>query len=58
MDQPRSLRDHLPLGLAILCATTLVILFLMTGSVLLPIKALIMNLLTSARRSACTGASG
>jgi uncharacterized membrane protein YdfJ with MMPL/SSD domain len=46
MDQQRSLRDHLPLGLAILCATTLLILFLMTGSVVLPIKALIMNLLT------------
>jgi RND superfamily putative drug exporter len=46
LDQQTSLRDHLPLGLAILCATTLIILFLMTGSVVLPIKALIMNLLT------------
>jgi uncharacterized membrane protein YdfJ with MMPL/SSD domain len=46
MDQQKSLRDHLPLGLGILCATTLIILFLMTGSVVLPIKALIMNVLT------------
>jgi uncharacterized membrane protein YdfJ with MMPL/SSD domain len=46
LDQQDSLRDHLPLALAILAATTLVILFLMTGSIVLPIKALIMNLLT------------
>jgi RND superfamily putative drug exporter len=46
IDQQSSLRDHLPLALAILVATTLVILFLMTGSVVLPIKALVMNLLT------------
>jgi uncharacterized membrane protein YdfJ with MMPL/SSD domain len=46
LDQQTSLRDHLPLGLAILAATTLIILFLMTGSVVLPVKALIMNLLT------------
>ncbi len=46
LDQQQSLRAHLPLALAILCATTLIILFLMTGSVVLPIKALVMNLLT------------
>jgi RND superfamily putative drug exporter len=46
LDQQKSLRAHLPLALAILCATTLIILFLMTGSVVLPIKALLMNLLT------------
>jgi uncharacterized membrane protein YdfJ with MMPL/SSD domain len=46
LDQQKSLRAHLPLALAILCATTLIILFLMTGSVVLPVKALIMNLLT------------
>jgi putative drug exporter of the RND superfamily len=46
LDQQKSLRAHLPLALAILCATTLIILFLMTGSVVLPIKALVMNLLT------------
>ncbi len=33
LDQQKSLRAHLPLALAILCATTLIILFLMTGSV-------------------------
>ena len=36
----------LPLALALLCSTTLVILFVMTGSVVLPVKALLMNLLT------------
>jgi RND superfamily putative drug exporter len=46
IDQQGSLAAHLPLGLGILVATTLVILFLMTGSVVLPIKALLMNLLT------------
>ncbi|MGZ5375669.1 MAG: MMPL family transporter, partial [Solirubrobacterales bacterium] len=34
------------LAMSILVATTLILLFLMTGSVLLPFKALIMNLLT------------
>jgi uncharacterized membrane protein YdfJ with MMPL/SSD domain len=46
VDQQASLRSSLPLGLALLCSTTLVILFAMTGSVVLPIKALLMNLLT------------
>ena len=46
VDQQTSLGDSLPLALAILATTTLVILFLMTGSVVLPVKALIMNLLT------------
>jgi uncharacterized membrane protein YdfJ with MMPL/SSD domain len=46
VDQQASLRAHLPLALAILAATTLVILFVMTRSVVLPVKALIMNLLT------------
>jgi uncharacterized membrane protein YdfJ with MMPL/SSD domain len=46
VDQQDSLRASLPLGLALLACTTLVILFLMTGSVVLPIKALLMNLLT------------
>jgi RND superfamily putative drug exporter len=46
LDQQRSLGSRLPLGLGILVATTLVILFLMTGSVILPVKALAMNLLT------------
>ena len=46
LDQQTSLGDSLPLALAILATTTLVILFLMTGSVVLPVKALMMNLLT------------
>jgi uncharacterized membrane protein YdfJ with MMPL/SSD domain len=46
IDQQHSEAAHLPLALAILVTTTLVILFLMTGSVVLPIKALVMNLLT------------
>ncbi len=46
LDQQKALADSLPIALAILATTTLVILFVMTGSVVLPIKALIMNLLT------------
>ena len=40
LDQQTSLGDSLPLALAILATTTLVILFAMTGSVVLPFKAL------------------
>jgi uncharacterized membrane protein YdfJ with MMPL/SSD domain len=46
MDQQTSLGDSLPLALALLAGTTLLILFVMTGSVVLPVKALLMNLLT------------
>ena len=46
VDQQESLGDRLPPALALLAVTTLVILFVMTGSVILPIKALAMNLLT------------
>ena len=46
MDQQSSLGGSLPLALVLLCTTTLVILFVMTGSVVLPVKALLMNLLT------------
>jgi uncharacterized membrane protein YdfJ with MMPL/SSD domain len=46
LDQQAALADRLPAALAILAVTTVVILFLMTGSVILPIKTLIMNLLT------------
>ena len=46
VDQQAALRDRLPVALAILAGTTLVILFAMTGSVILPIKALLMNVLT------------
>jgi RND superfamily putative drug exporter len=46
LDQQTSLKDHIPLALAILVLITLVVLFLMTGSVVLPIKAIIMNTLS------------
>ena len=46
IDQKQSLLDHLPLVVAIIAATTLVILFLLTGSVILPLKTLLMNVMT------------
>jgi uncharacterized membrane protein YdfJ with MMPL/SSD domain len=46
MDVRSSLRDHLPLALAIVVVSSLVVLFLFTGSLVLPVKAVIMNLLT------------
>jgi uncharacterized membrane protein YdfJ with MMPL/SSD domain len=46
VDQKSSLADHIPIALALLAATTFSLLFLMTGSVVLPLKALVMNLLT------------
>jgi uncharacterized membrane protein YdfJ with MMPL/SSD domain len=45
LDFQSSLEEHLPLAVAIIVVSTLVILFLMTGSVVLPVKALLMNLL-------------
>ena len=46
VDQKDSLSAHLPWAIGVIAATTIVALFLMTGSVLLPIKAVIMNVLT------------
>jgi RND superfamily putative drug exporter len=46
LDQQASLGAHLPIGLAVLALGTFVLLFAMTGSILLPVKTLIMNLLT------------
>jgi uncharacterized membrane protein YdfJ with MMPL/SSD domain len=46
VDQQDTLGDYLPLALGLLALTTLVLLFLMTGSVVLPLKALVMNVLT------------
>ena len=46
VDQQSSLGDHLPYAVALLAITTLIILFLMTGSIVLPFKTLVMNLLT------------
>ena len=45
VDFQDSLTRHLPIAFAIIVIATLVILFLMTGSVVLPIKSLIMNVL-------------
>jgi len=45
LDLQASLTDHLPIALAIIAGLTLVILFLFTGSVVLPLKQLVMNLL-------------
>ena len=48
IDQKQSLADHMPLLIAILSLTTFVLLFMLTGSVILPIKTLLMNALTLA----------
>ncbi len=45
LDLQASLAEHLPLVLAIVVAVTFVVLFLMTGSVVLPIKQMVMNAL-------------
>jgi RND superfamily putative drug exporter len=45
VDQRAGLAQRLPYAIAVLAITTLLILFLMTGSVVLPVKALVMNLL-------------
>jgi uncharacterized membrane protein YdfJ with MMPL/SSD domain len=45
VDFQDSLVRHLPIAFAIIVVATLLILFLMTGSVVLPIKSLIMNVL-------------
>jgi uncharacterized membrane protein YdfJ with MMPL/SSD domain len=46
VDLQASLAASLPLAVAIVALATVVLLFLMTGSLLLPIKAVVMNLLT------------
>ncbi len=45
-DLEHSLAAHLPAVLAVIVGSTLIVLFLMTGSVVLPIKAVVMNALT------------
>ncbi len=45
LDLESSLGAHLPAALAVVVAATLIVLFLMTGSVLLPLKAVVMNAL-------------
>jgi uncharacterized membrane protein YdfJ with MMPL/SSD domain len=48
MDQKQSLLEHAPLVIALLAAGTLIVLFFLTGSILLPVKTLLMNGLTLA----------
>lgn len=48
LDQKASLRAHAPLVIALVAGTTLLLLFALTGSVLLPLKTLLMNVLTLA----------
>jgi RND superfamily putative drug exporter len=48
IDQKQSLIDHTPAVVGIVCATTLFLLFMLTGSIILPVKTLIMNSLTLA----------
>jgi uncharacterized membrane protein YdfJ with MMPL/SSD domain len=46
VDLEASLKAHLPAVLGVIVAATLIVLFLFTGSVVLPIKAVIMNALS------------
>ncbi len=46
LDLEHSLGAHLPAVLALIIAATLIILFLLTGSVVLPLKAVVMNTLS------------
>ena len=46
VDQVAAILDSIPEALAILAVLTFAALFMMTGSVVLPVKALVMNLLT------------
>ena len=48
LDQKSSLADHAPLVLALVAVAMFIVLFLLTGSVILPIKTLLMNVLTLA----------
>jgi RND superfamily putative drug exporter len=45
VDLQSSLKSHGPIALAIVVVATLIVLFLMTGSVILPVKQLVMNAL-------------
>jgi uncharacterized membrane protein YdfJ with MMPL/SSD domain len=46
VDLEHSLKAHLPAVLGVIIAATLIVLFLFTGSVVLPVKAVIMNALS------------
>jgi uncharacterized membrane protein YdfJ with MMPL/SSD domain len=46
IDQQQAIGSHLPLTIGLLAALTFIILWLMTGSIVLPLKAILMNVLT------------
>jgi uncharacterized membrane protein YdfJ with MMPL/SSD domain len=46
IDEEDGIASRLPVAIAVLCLITLVVLFAMTGSVVLPVKAVIMSLLS------------
>jgi len=46
VDTKAAISDRLPLAVAIIAGATLILLFLMTGSLVIPIKALVLNLLS------------
>jgi RND superfamily putative drug exporter len=48
IDQRATILDRVPLALLIIAILTFIVLFLMTGSVVLPIKTFVMNILTLA----------
>src|SRR5688500_4358012 len=48
LDQKESLAEHAPLVLALVAGSMMLILFALTGSIILPVKTLLMNALTLA----------
>jgi uncharacterized membrane protein YdfJ with MMPL/SSD domain len=46
VDQQASIGARLPLAIVLLCGITMIVLWLMTGSIVLPVKAVVMNALT------------
>ncbi len=46
VDQQDAIGSHLPVAISLLAALTFVVLWLMTGSIVLPLKAIVMNALT------------
>jgi uncharacterized membrane protein YdfJ with MMPL/SSD domain len=48
VDQQAAIGSNLPLGVGLLVGLTMIVLWLMTGSIVLPIKAIVMNALTVA----------
>jgi RND superfamily putative drug exporter len=46
VDTKAAISDRLPLAVAVIAGTTLLLLFLMTGSLVIPVKALVLNLLS------------